>query len=97
MLAGPANTNQVVQQEYLQLSKIVLPLQLAINELILSPRGAWQLQLSNGILIKLGRDQIRQRFAQFVQLYPKIVGEREADVIQVDLRYPNGFAVQWRH
>ena len=66
--------------------------------MLLSPRYAWQLRLSNGITLELGRDQLKepvlQRLARFVAFYPQTLGSLNRRLEYVDLRYPSGFALR---
>ncbi|MDP1941764.1 MAG: cell division protein FtsQ/DivIB, partial [Gallionella sp.] len=70
--------------------------------LVLSPRHAWQLHLSNDMVVELGRDAMQQRLARFVAIYPYSLGVAlqegtEAERVKwVDMRYRNGFAVRMR-
>lgn len=78
-----------------------------IVAIVLTPRYAWQLRLAGGdgrglnLELELGRDgaePVDQRLARFVAAYPETLGRlpRRAapDYQQVDLRYPNGFALR---
>lgn len=66
---------------------------LQVTQLALSPRHAWQLRLSNGLVLELGREDMQQRLARFVAVYPYSLAAMQGAVKYVDLRYPNGFAV----
>jgi len=96
-LNGPNDHVADVVSLYKTLSGSLAPLPLTINNLTLSDRGSWQLQLSNGLLVILGGDDMAARFKKFVSLYPKIIGDNESKALTIDLRYPNGVAVQWKH
>jgi cell division protein FtsQ len=61
-------------------------------QISLSPRHAWQLRLSNGMALELGREQPQQRLARFVAVYPYSMAPMQRTVSYVDLRYQNGFA-----
>ena len=52
------------------------------------------MQLSNGMQVELGQDDIPNRFKQFIQLYPRIIGEKSALVTSIDLRYTDGIAIK---
>jgi hypothetical protein len=75
-------------------------LDLHATQLVLSPRHAWQIRLSNGMVLELGREDVQQRLARFVAVYPfslQIEDTRHGThgaVEYVDLRYRNGFAVR---
>ncbi|HTG96089.1 MAG TPA: cell division protein FtsQ/DivIB [Burkholderiales bacterium] len=89
---GPAGTQAEVAQRYANFTAIVAPLGARIERVVLSPRHAWQLRLSNGLHLALGRDAdlAENRLRRFVEVYPAVKNKNE----YVDLRYPNGFAVR---
>jgi cell division protein FtsQ len=74
------------------------PLGLEPRQVLLSPRYAWQLRLSNGLTLELGRDQLKEpvleRLSRFVAFYAQTLGSFERRLDYVDLRYPNGFALR---
>ena len=82
-----------VTQEYTQFSEQLAALDLQVTRLALSPRHAWQLRLSNGMVLELGREDMQQRLARFVEVYPYSLAAMQSRVKYVDLRYRNGFAV----
>ncbi|MFZ1547545.1 MAG: cell division protein FtsQ/DivIB [Candidatus Nitrotoga sp.] len=59
-----------ITQMYAELTEQLAPLKQGIAEISLSPRRSWQLRLNNGMLLKLGREQSKQRLARFVAVYP---------------------------
>ncbi|HTQ36853.1 MAG TPA: cell division protein FtsQ/DivIB [Steroidobacteraceae bacterium] len=69
---------------------------LRLARLTLDERGAWQLTLENGITLRLGRQNVDQRFDRFVAAAARIVVARAADIAYVDMRYASGFAIGWR-
>jgi cell division protein FtsQ len=60
-----------------------------------SDRFAWQLTLSNGIELKLGREDTLKRVQRFIDLYPSISKHKPEAIEQVDLRYDTGLAVRF--
>lgn len=90
---GQPGTAGEVAQMYAAFSSQLTPLEQKITQISLSPRHAWQLRLSNGMLLKLGREQSQQRLSRFVAVYP--FSEDRGAVQYVDLRYRNGFAVMY--
>ena len=89
---GPAGTQAEVAKRYARFNAIVAPLDTKIERIALSARHAWQLRLSNGLHLALGRDAdlAESRLRRFVEVYPTVKNKNE----YVDLRYPNGFAVR---
>ena len=59
-------------------------------------RGALDMQLDNGLTIKVGRSDIERKIARFVMIYRQQIQPRLDQIQQLDLRYSNGFAVAWK-
>ncbi|MBI5006736.1 MAG: cell division protein FtsQ/DivIB [Nitrosomonadales bacterium] len=89
---GQPETSQLVTQMYGELNAILQPLQQQIVQLSLSPRFAWQVKLDGGMVLELGREDMQQRLARFVAVYPYSLAATARPVNHVDLRYRNGFA-----
>lgn len=64
-----------------------------IQALSVDPRGDWQLELVMGTELRLGTGVIEERLARFIASAPQIEAAGQPKV--VDLRYANGFSVQW--
>ncbi|HSW94439.1 MAG TPA: cell division protein FtsQ/DivIB [Gammaproteobacteria bacterium] len=95
-LIGPEGQQMAVLQFYSKMSTLFSPLHLKIRRIELSPYLSWEIELTNGMKMRLGYKDVLTRVSHFVKVYPKIVGERAGDVDYVDLRYPNGLAVRWK-
>jgi cell division protein FtsQ len=89
---GQPNTSAQITAMYDELSKDLWPLKQDVKQISLSPRFAWQLRLSNGMVLELGREQMQQRLVRFVEVYPYSLSTLSQTVVHVDLRYKNGFA-----
>jgi len=96
--AGPGGTAREVTQRYAAVRQLLAPLQLEPRQLLLSQRYAWELRLSNGLTLELGRDQLKepvlQRLGRFVAIYTQTLGSLNRRLEYVDLRYPSGFALR---
>jgi len=97
-LAGPPGSEREVARRYAQFRALLEPLALNPLSVTLSQRQSWQLRLSNGLAVQLGRDgekdPARERFARFVDLYPQTLGRLGRQFEYVDLRYRSGFALR---
>ena len=97
MFAGPPRTESEVTRRYRQYSSALVALG-ALERVTLTPRFAWQLRLSNGLSIELGRDLANDpadaRLARFIAAHPQTLGRIALRHEYVDLRYPNGFALR---
>lgn len=96
VLIGPPGTEAEVARRYASFARIVAPLGSPPDRIVLTPRLAWQMRLSDGLNVMLGRDgdAAEGRLRRFVAVYDltmKTIGRRHE---YVDLRYPNGFALR---
>lgn len=91
---GPDDAAAEVAQSYAHFGEMLAPLGLHIAQITVSPRGAWQLRLQDGMVLELGREQIEQRLARFTAAYPQSLAVMQPPVKYVDLRYRNGFAAR---
>lgn len=97
VFTGPRESDsQEMARRYYQFNRILAPVQQSIAAVNLSSRHAWRIRLETGTIIKLGRDEIDKRLARYVSVFNQSIAHlnREAPLAYVDLRYPNGFAVQ---
>ena len=95
-LAGPAGTEQEVTARYLAVQGRLTEVGMRLAALELDPRGAWNLTLDNGVLVRLGRAQVDERFERFMLAAARLVSQRATDIAYVDMRYSNGFALGWK-
>lgn len=59
-------------------------------------RGALDIELSDGLLIKVGRAHLEHKIARLMTVYEQQIKPRRSEIRQLDLRYSNGFAVAWK-
>jgi len=95
-LSGPNSSAAEVVQRFLALQGRVVEAGLRLVALRLDARGAWELQLDDGVVVRIGRKQVEERFARFLAVALRMIGQRAADIAYVDMRYSNGFAIGWR-
>ena len=89
---GQPETSAQVSQMYSELNASLQPLHQQIMQISLSPRYAWQVKLDKGMVLELGREEMRERMARFVKVYPYSLAALARPANHVDLRYRNGFA-----
>jgi cell division protein FtsQ len=95
-LSGPDGKEAEVAQRYLAAQGRLQQAGLRLTALRLDDRGAWELDLANGVTVRLGRRQFDERFDKFITAAVKIVTQRGDDIAYIDMRYTNGFAIGWR-
>jgi cell division protein FtsQ len=95
-LDGPAGTEWQVAQRFLAMQDRLGTLGLSIAALRLDARGAWELDLSTGVTVRLGRRPGGRAHGPLRAV--RRAGDRRqaADVRYVDMRYSNGFSIGWR-
>jgi cell division protein FtsQ len=95
LLQGPEGSEGPVAQLYLEAQGRLLEAGLRLTGVRLDDRGAWQLELANGVVVKLGRQAVNERLERFIRLASQLVAKRLAEINYVDMRYTNGFSVGW--
>ena len=95
LLEGPDGTEVDVAQLYLEAQGRLLEAGLRLTGVRLDERGAWELQLGDGLQVRLGRQAVHERLERFIRLASPMVAKRTAEISYVDMRYTNGFSVGW--
>lgn len=90
---GQDGTSAEMTERFHAFGAQLQPLGLQIAHLGLTPRHAWRIGLSNGMVLELGREEMQQRLARFIAVYPYSLAAMAGSVRYVDLRYRNGFAI----
>ncbi len=91
---GPGDGVIEVASQYGEFSKILKTANLEIANLALTPRRAWEITTSDGMVVELGRIEMQPRLEKFVSVYSRTIASLNMKVTYADLRYPNGFAVR---
>jgi len=93
-LEGPEGTGAQVLEHYKSLGRILAAAGLKLERITLTPRRTWRLGLSNGMAIVLDREQPERKLERFARVYARSFALLASDILQVDLRYANGFSVE---
>ncbi|MBD5770429.1 cell division protein FtsQ/DivIB [Marinomonas sp. SM2066] len=94
-LYGPYDSSDVVLEQFGLISQVLASSSLRINTLTLEARGAWSIIFTNGVRVKLGREEILDRLQRFIAVYKSDLSGRIEKITSVDARYPHGVAVGW--
>jgi cell division protein FtsQ len=101
-LAGPDAQSAQVLAMYRAVKPMFEPLDLGVDQLSLSARGSWQVELDSGAVIELGSgslEEVTARTQRFVQTLTQVAsryGRRPEALVSADLRHTNGYAVHLR-
>lgn len=93
-LEGPEGTGPQVLEHYKKLGQILAVAGLKLERITLTPRRVWRLELADGMVVVLDRDQPEYKLERFARVYAQSLKHQAVNIAQVDLRYANGFAVQ---
>ncbi len=95
-LDGPRDSQWSVWERYSSLRPVLEQVGLTLAGVKLSSRGALDLTLASGVVIRAGRQSLEARLQRLLDVYPDTLEGRMHQVRSIDLRYSNGFAVAWR-
>jgi len=95
VLSGPLGHQQEVMAAFQRFNATVSLMDFEIHRIVQNERRSWLLELNSGMKIYLGRTQMMQRLQRLVWTY-QVLKTRFLGVVSVDLRYTNGFSVQWK-
>jgi cell division protein FtsQ len=101
-LAGPEGFAGDVLGMYRALQPLFEPLDLSVEQLTLTGRGGWTLQLDSGAVVELGRGTAQdvvargQRFTRTLTQVTSKYGRRPEALVSADLRHGDGYAVKLR-
>ena len=93
-LDGPDSKTAEVVELYNASRALFAPVGMDVRELAMDARGSWSLGLDNGVQVIVGRDDARSRLARFARVLPQLT-RTQVPLVRADLRYTNGFALEW--
>ena len=97
VLSGPKSRETEVMDQYREFSSLLYPLGLRIAKLMLNDRGAWTIELKNGVKIIVGSDRMAEKMFRLSGFLKKGVIEQMVEIESIDLRYTNGIAIKQKN
>lgn len=83
---------------YMKLEQLLQVNDFKIASLSSDLRHSTALELKNGLLLRLGKEQKLDRVQLFLTVYPLLQKKYNVKSIEyIDLRYDTGFAIGWKH
>lgn len=95
-LIGPSHETVRIMQQFHDLNSLFARFGLHLSGLELESRGAWHLELDNGMKVVAGREDLMPRLRRFIQVYETQLADKVDQIEEVDIRYTNGVAVRWK-
>jgi cell division protein FtsQ len=96
LFEGPDDRAPELMAFHSQARPLFLTAGLQVERVRLSARGSWNLLLSDGTEIEVGRGDPQARLSRFARLLPRLEDADARHIQRADLRYTNGFAITWR-
>ena len=102
LLRGPERYRAVVVDTFHEIFSLLAIVNLEPRSLSVGHSGQWELELrrsdlksENRFRVYLGRDQIVEKIERLVFSFETVLSHKAGLISKVDMRYDNGFAVQW--
>lgn len=95
-LSGPEGTAWEVLAQFTLWSDWLRQAGLHLAGVKLDERRGWTLATGEGIALNLGKEKVEARLQRFLRAFSRHLKPRMTEVRAVDLRYSNGFAVNWK-
>lgn len=94
-LFGPLSQIWLITERYRVISQMLSQEHLTIKTFTLTPNLSWDMVLSNGIRLRVDRENTLVKMQNFLQLYARLKPISHT-IAEVDLRYKKGMAVGWK-
>ncbi|GGW55307.1 cell division protein FtsQ/DivIB [Alishewanella tabrizica] len=95
LLYGPQGAEQDALKMFSNMQQLLQLHDFTVRKVWLTERFAWRLELADGLLLQIGREDTLKRLQRFVDVYPTMQQHNAAGMAEVDLRYDTGIAVRY--
>lgn len=96
MLQGDPAKSRVIMQQMQQINEWFSPLNMKVEDIILTPRMTWLVRFDNGIRLIVDNENTAQKLLSLSQLLNGSLASQLDEMQSIDLRYKNGFAIAWK-
>ena len=94
-LQGEISQAPVIMQQLQQINDWYTPLDMHVEDIILTPRMTWLIRFNNGLRVIVDNENTAQKLLSLSHLLDNQLSARVANMQSIDLRYKNGFSVAW--
>lgn len=94
-LQGEIDQAPVIMQQMQQINEWYAPLDMQVEDIILTKRMTWLIRFDNGLRVIVDNENTAQKLLSLSQLLGNQLKSRRKDIQAVDLRYKNGFTLAW--
>lgn len=94
-LQGDIEQAPVIMQQMQQINDWYAPLEMQVEDIILTPRMTWLVRFDTGLRVIVDNENTAQKLLSLSQLLAAQLHDRRDEMQSVDLRYKNGFTIAW--
>jgi cell division protein FtsQ len=95
-ISGQDNLSESILTKYIRFNELFKSTGFDINIAKISPRGGWELILSNGTIVNLGTLQKDSKLIRLAETWVNLIKLKDELPEYIDLRYSNGYVVKWK-
>jgi cell division protein FtsQ len=92
---GKSSNAPAIWKNYIRYNDIIKQTGYDIAYTKVTNRGGWELNLSNGVNINLGSQQMDAKLVRLTETWMKLLNLNSKLPEYIDLRYTNGYVVKW--
>lgn len=96
MLQGDIEQSSLIMQQMQQINQWFAPLDMRVEDMVLTPRMTWAIRFDNGMRIIVDNEHTSQKLMNLSQLLQNQLSDKRDDIASTDLRYKNGFVIDWK-
>ena len=94
---GPNGQQAIVYEKYLLFAEELSTRGILIEKVTLDFKGSWIVTIRPNIALRLGKENISERFDRFLMIWDESLLDNLAVIEYIDLRYTEGFSVKKRN
>ena len=94
---GPDGQQALVYEKYLLFAEELTTRGILIEKVTLDFKGSWIVTIRPSIALRLGKENISERFDRFLMIWDESLLDNLAVIEYIDLRYTEGFSVKKRN
>ena len=95
-LYSPEDNGRKMGERYLNVKEWLKGLPLELSELTEDEGGSWRIKIKEGPEVMIGSENQALRMQRFRVGFQQELAKKLNNIRRVDLRYTNGFAVEWK-
>ena len=96
-LQGDSTEARNIMQQLYRINMWFAPLNISVDDLVLTSRQTWIIHFNNGLRIIVDRDDTEQKLYNLPKILQKQYKSQMSLIQSIDLRYKNGFVIAWKN